>query len=38
MLIALYFGGTVPLQRLFIALTCHQSTLAVVASTLAIAA
>jgi hypothetical protein len=38
MLIALYFGATVLLQRLFIALTCHQSTLAVVASTLAIAA
>ena len=38
MLIALYFGGIVVLQRLFVALTGQQSTLAVVASTLAIAA
>jgi hypothetical protein len=38
MLIALYVGGTVLFQRLFIALTGHQSTLAVVASTVAIAA
>ena len=37
-LVALYFGGIVALQRLFVALTGEQSTLAVVASTLAIAA
>ena len=37
-LVALYFGGIVLLQRLFVALTGQQSTLAVVASTLAIAA
>jgi len=37
-LIALYFGGIVVLQRLFLTLTGEQSTLAVVASTLAIAA
>jgi hypothetical protein len=38
MLIALYFGGIVVLQRVFVALTGEQSTLAVVASTLLIAA
>jgi hypothetical protein len=38
MLVALYFGGIVLLQRVFVALTGEQSTLAVVASTLAIAA
>ena len=38
MLIALYFGGIVVLQGVFVALTGGQSTLAVVASTLAIAA
>jgi hypothetical protein len=38
MLVALYFGGIVVLQRLFVLLTSQQSTLAVVASTLAIAA
>jgi hypothetical protein len=38
MLVALYFGGIVVLQRLFVILTGEQSTLAVVASTLAIAA
>jgi hypothetical protein len=38
MLIGLYFGGIVVLQRLFVALTGEKSTLAVVASTLAIAA
>ena len=38
MLVALYFGGIVVLQRVFVALTGQQSTLAVVASTLAIAA
>jgi hypothetical protein len=38
MLIALYFGGIVVLQRVFILLTGQQSTLAVVASTLLIAA
>ena len=38
MLVALYFGGIVILQRLFVALTGEKSTLAVVASTLAIAA
>jgi MFS family permease len=38
MLVALYFGGIVVLQRLFVLLTGQQSTLAVVASTLAIAA
>jgi hypothetical protein len=37
-LVALYFGGIVVLQRGFVALTGQQSTLAVVASTLAIAA
>jgi hypothetical protein len=37
-LVALYFGGTVGLQRTFVALTGQQSTLAVVASTLLIAA
>jgi hypothetical protein len=36
-LVALYFGGIVVLQRLFVVLTGQQSTLAVVASTLAIA-
>jgi hypothetical protein len=38
MLVALYFGGIVVLQRGFVLLTGQQSTLAVVASTLAIAA
>jgi hypothetical protein len=38
MLVALYFGGIVVLQRVFLLLTGQQSTLAVVASTLAIAA
>jgi hypothetical protein len=38
MLVALYFGGIVVLQRLFVILTGEQSTLAVVASTLTIAA
>ena len=38
MLIALYFGGIVLLQSVFVALTGEQSTLAVVASTLVIAA
>ncbi len=38
MLIALYFGGIVVLQRLFVLLTGQQSILAVVASTLLIAA
>jgi hypothetical protein len=37
-LITLYFGGVVVLQRLFVVLTDEQSTLAVVASTLMIAA
>src|SRR5215218_2763681 len=37
-LVALYFGGIVVLQRLFVVLTGQQSTLAVVASTLLIAA
>jgi hypothetical protein len=37
-LVALYFGGIVLLQTLFVALTGQQSTLAVVASTLLIAA
>ena len=37
-LVALYFGGIVVLQRVFVVLTGEQSTLAVVASTLAIAA
>jgi hypothetical protein len=37
-LVALYFGGIVVLQRMFVLLTGQQSTLAVVASTLAIAA
>src|SRR5215204_5780711 len=35
-LVALYFGGIVVLQRLFVVLTGQQSTLAVVASTLVI--
>jgi len=38
MLVALYFGGTVLSQRLFVLLTGEKSTLAVVASTLVIAA
>jgi hypothetical protein len=38
MLIAFYFGGIVVLQRLFVILTGQQSTLAIVASTLLIAA
>jgi hypothetical protein len=38
MLVALYFGGIVVLQRTFVALTGQQSTLAIVASTLLIAA
>jgi hypothetical protein len=38
MLIGLYFGGIVVLQRVFVVLTGEQSTLAVVASTLMIAA
>jgi hypothetical protein len=37
-LIALYFGGIVVLQRFFVVLTGEQSTLAIVASTLLIAA
>ncbi len=37
-LVALYFGGIIALQRLFVLLTGEQSTLAVVASTLLIAA
>jgi hypothetical protein len=37
-LVALYFGGVVVLQRLFVLLTGEKSMLAVVASTLAIAA
>jgi hypothetical protein len=37
-LVALYFSGIVVLQRVFVALTGEQSTLAVVASTLVIAA
>jgi hypothetical protein len=37
-LVALYFGGIVVLQSIFVVLTGQQSTLAVVASTLAIAA
>jgi hypothetical protein len=37
-LVALYFGGIVVSQRVFVALTGEQSTLAVVASTLLIAA
>ena len=37
-LVALYFGGVAALQRVFVAFTGQQSTLAVVASTLAIAA
>jgi RsiW-degrading membrane proteinase PrsW (M82 family) len=37
-LVALYFGGIVVLQRIFVTLTGQQSTLAVVASTLLIAA
>jgi hypothetical protein len=38
MLVSLYFGGIVVLQRVFVALTGEKSTLAVVASTLLIAA
>jgi hypothetical protein len=38
MLVALYFGGVVVLQRVFVVLTGERSTLAVVASTLLIAA
>jgi hypothetical protein len=38
MLVALYFAAIVMLQRLFVLLTGQQSTLAVVASTLLIAA
>jgi uncharacterized membrane protein YhdT len=38
MLVILYFGGIVVLQRMFVLLTGEQSTLAVVASTLLIAA
>jgi len=38
MLVALYFGGIVVLQRIFVLLTGEQSTLAVVAFTLLIAA
>jgi hypothetical protein len=38
MLVALYFGGIVVLQRIFVLLTGEKSTLAVVASTLLIAA
>jgi hypothetical protein len=38
MLVGLYFGGIVVLQRFFVVLTGERSTLAVVASTLAIAA
>jgi hypothetical protein len=38
MLVALYFGGIVMLQRIFVLLTGETSTLAVVASTLLIAA
>ncbi len=37
-LVALYFGGIVVLQRVFVVLTGEKSTLAVVASTLLIAA
>src|SRR5215210_4898774 len=37
-LVALYFGGIVVLQNIFVALTGQESTLAVVASTLVIAA
>jgi len=37
-LVVLYFGGIVVLQRVFVTLTGQQSTLAVVASTLLIAA
>jgi hypothetical protein len=38
MLVAVYFGGIVALQRLFVVITGERSTLAVVASTLLIAA
>jgi hypothetical protein len=38
MLLALYFGGIVVLQRIFVLLTGEKSTIAVVASTLLIAA
>jgi hypothetical protein len=38
MLVALYFGGIVLLQRMFVVLTGERSTLAVVVSTLVIAA
>src|SRR5688500_20077765 len=37
-LVVIYFGGIVVLQRMFVLLTGQQSTLAVVASTLLIAA
>jgi hypothetical protein len=37
-LVALYLGGVATLQRIFVALTGQESTLAIVASTLAIAA
>jgi hypothetical protein len=37
-LATLYFGGIVVLQRLFVALTAQESQLAIVASTLAVAA
>jgi len=37
-LVTLYFGGVAALQRVFVALTGQQSTLAIVASTLVIAA
>jgi hypothetical protein len=37
-LVALYFGGIVVLQKVFVVLTGQKSTLAVVASTLTIAA
>jgi hypothetical protein len=37
-LVAIYFGGVVMLQRLFVVITGGESTLAVVASTLVIAA
>jgi hypothetical protein len=37
-LVALYFGGVVSLQRLFVSLTGEKATLVVVASTLLIAA
>ena len=37
-LVGIYFGGVVVLQRIFVILTGEESTIAVVASTLAIAA